>query len=151
MTDHHLPPEDRRRIERRLLWSAIFKYAAVFVAAVWMVATTIQQQHTTQAIRDTQTEGSPLLLAIQSQADEIQKAVDAAVATNEQLADCLTPGGKCARAAKQQRAVFLQIVGLNVACAVGKTDLPDAQRIEATNECVATWTRDHPDLFGQQQ
>lgn len=95
---------------------------------------------TLQAVRDTQTEGSPLLKAIADQQDQIQQAADAAVATNTQLADCLTPGGVCFRDQRQRQAAFLQLVGAYSACAIGYVDLPDTQRIEATNTCVAKWS-----------
>lgn len=53
---------------------------------------------TTKAIRATQTTGSPLLLAIQD-------AIDAAVATNDRIADCLDPEGTCYRESQQRQAV----------------------------------------------
>lgn len=143
MTDPHIPTPERKKIERRLIVADLLKYAAFAVMVGGFFIVTVQNQHTLDAVRNTQTEGSPLLRAIQDQQDDIEKAVSAAVATNDQLADCLTPGGKCYQDAKQRQAAFLQVVGVYVSCAAGLADLPEAQRVEAVNGCVSHWSEGH--------
>lgn len=71
----------------------------VSVSLVMTYFTLRNSADTVNAIRATQTKGSPLLLAIQS-------AVDAAISTNEQIADCLEPTGDCYHRSQQRQAVF---------------------------------------------
>lgn len=140
MNTHHLPlttPQD----ERRLIWSALLKYLAVMVAYVGLLVIIGQNQTTLDAIRDTQTEGSPLLLAIQAQQDEIERAANAAVAGQEQLADCLDPEGECAREQAQRSARYVQVFSLTVFCSARYTDLPESEAYAATNDCVARLTK----------
>jgi F0F1-type ATP synthase membrane subunit c/vacuolar-type H+-ATPase subunit K len=89
---------------------------------------------TTQAIRDTQTEGSPFIIALTGIARDTRDTLD-------QLQDCVKANGECARDNRQRSAQYVQLIGLYVICAVRYTDLPEDDATQETNDCVARRTK----------
>lgn len=145
----HVDDDDHlaRQAARKEFWTRLF----VVLLLGWMLTTSvvqtwgiIQGNETIQAVRDTQTEGSPILKAISSQADELQHSADNSQAILDQLQDCLQPEGDCAKRSKRQTSNVVSLILVGVSCSQGYTDLSDAQRIEATQECVAHWLSHHP-------
>jgi hypothetical protein len=101
-------------------------------------------------VRDSQTEGSPVLKGIISQQDDIEAAVDQSRAAAEEAAfiasylrDCTAKGGDCyAQQKRDDRTDF--VVGIvQTACAAGFSGLPDDRRIRSTQQCVAAWLAAH--------
>lgn len=135
-----------RRVDRAKVAMIAVTMVTAIMTLVLVVTLLSKGNATIQAVRDTQTEGSPFLRAIAGQQDELQHSADNSQAILDQLNDCLQPTGSCYKKSQQRSSALLSLVLVGVSCAAGYIDLSDAERIEATNECVSDWLSRHPEL-----
>lgn len=75
----------------------LVKRVLIVVISIIVTITLILMLMALDAIRSTQQKGSPTLLAIQQQQDDIEEAANAAVSTNELLLGCFDPDSECAK------------------------------------------------------
>lgn len=133
---------DRHDIRKRQL-SGLLNYLAIVLIIIGFGVVALQNQATVNAIRETQTEGSPTTLRLIDIAEDIKRiAVQVKVGT-DQIISCTTPKGECAQENKKTTAKFSTLFLVGTACAAGFADLGDTARIEATQNCVSNWLADH--------
>lgn len=120
----------------------LMKRVLIVVTAVMVTVLLISQAVLISQIRATQQTGSPVLKAILGQQDDIKVAAKAATSTNEQILDCLDPGGKCFEESQRRSADVLAqvqlIIVLAAACAADVTgDQSVEQRQDSITACIA--------------
>jgi hypothetical protein len=150
MTDEHGPNHGVGVRERRK-WLVIYAVVAVLVLGQTSsnVISTIgvfrakdaadAARDAAHAIHRTQLKGSPT-------SKRLIALATATKAIADQLNDCLHPTGKCAKRSQRQTSNVVSLILVGVSCSQGYAGLPDAQRIEATQSCVAEWLSHHPRL-----
>lgn len=137
----HTPNEELGRKRRRavlvtyLFWGVV---GLLLVSSnVIALVNTFQTKENTQAIKETQNEGSPVSLKLL----DIIKSVQA---TQDQIISCTTPKGDCAkrsnRLAQRYFGGFNESSLLAAVCAVGYIDEPVDQRLRDTQQCVTDLT-----------
>lgn len=121
------------KVARAELWKRILIVAitvlvtVVLVVLLWVVG----------LIRATQQTGSPTLRAIAAQQDDIERGTDAAIDTNDQILDCLTPGGTCYEQARRNSRDTVTSINEVTAYAAVCADRPGAQSLSDIRLCIA--------------
>lgn len=87
-------------------------------------------------VRETQTEGSPLLRAIAEQQDDIERATDAAVAGQRQLADCIDPEGECFKTSQARTTASIASINQISIFAAACADEDGSQTVAEIQQCV---------------
>lgn len=114
-------------VKRALILATALLVIVVLIVLLWVVA----------LIRSTQQNGSPVLQAIGRQQDGIGRAADAAVSTNDQILDCLTPGGKCYEQSRTNSKTTVASINEVTAYAAVCADRPGTQGLSAIRLCIA--------------
>lgn len=115
-------------MKRALILSTAVLVTVVLIVLLWVVA----------LIRSTQQTGSPVLQAIGRQQDDIGRAADAAVSTNDQILDCLTPGGKCYEQSRTNSKTTVASINEVTAYAAVCADRPGTQTLADIRLCIGT-------------
>lgn len=114
-------------VKRVLIVATVILVSVVLMILLWVVA----------LIRSTQQTGSPTLRAIAAQQDDIERGTDAATATNDQILDCLTPGGTCYEQVRTNSANTITSINEVTAYAAVCADRPGAQSLADIRLCIA--------------
>lgn len=119
--DHPTPASRKRR-----RWLGLFAGLLVGVLIVGLVWAILTMYSVLDAVRNTQTDNSPVLTATAAAAKDAKKAADT-------IQDCVKPGGKCYERGQRQTAKAVgDISQLNVygqACAIAEAQRPDAATV----------------------
>lgn len=141
------PDDDRARedvrmtadlqVAHRVARAELVKRALILTTTVLVAVLLVTQWRTVALIRSTQQTGSPVLQAIGKQNDDIQRGTEASVSTNEQILDCLTPGGECFERSRTNSSNTVASINEVTAYAAVCADRPGVQSLAAIRLCIA--------------
>jgi hypothetical protein len=132
---------------RKVLWTVVC--VGIGLLIILQISGTYLAYEGVREIRATQQVGSPTQVKLLSIIEDIHHATNTIRDADQRIVDCTQPSGECYKAGRKRSADFSALLLVGVACAAGYQDLPDAARIEATNQCVSHWLSQHPQLSSQ--